>query len=135
MHGKNDSIQAAGNLIEILGPYLLAYQFSDIGNAYGLSRVSARLPESTEKLSTLCLRYCTRFLLDGNEEVGEQYFHLSAALSLRIKKNPLYNKIKDYWDSSVSEKAQICEQLKIEDNLVTRKVSYDPPKGSETLHC
>ena len=133
VHGENDSIQAAGSLVEILGPALLAHQFSEIGNAYGLSNVSARLPEAIEKLSSLCLRYCTRFLLDGDETIGEQYFNLSAALSLHIKKDPLYKKIRNYWGSSTNQKSKICEDLKKEANLVTRRISYDPPQNSVDL--
>lgn len=130
LHGNNDSLQAAGNLIEIIGPLLLTQQFAETAMVYGLEPVSRRLPEAKQKLSSLCLRYCARFLVDGEEEIAKQYFHLAAALSLTTKADPLYGKIDCYWDSPVAQRRQICADLQQEKNLMTRKVSHDPPTGS-----
>ena len=133
LHGENDSLQAAGSLIEIIGPFLLAHQFAEIASSYGLNKVSARLPEAKEKLSSLCLRYCTRFLLNGDEKTGQQYFYLSAALSLSIKDEPLFKVIQSYWESSNLQKKVICDRLQNETSLITRTVSYEPPPGSLDL--
>ena len=130
LHGANDSQEAAGNLIEIIGPFLLNYQFAEIASSYNLSKVVKRLPKATDKLSQLCLRYCVRFLIEGNETIGEQYYHLAAALSLNIKFDKTFDKITDYWASDEREKKNIIKDLEKEVNLVTRKISYDPPPGS-----
>lgn len=130
LHGANDSQYAAGNLIEIIGPFLLHYQFADIARAYNLPKVVDLLPKATDKLSNLCLRYSARFLIDGNELIGEQYYHLAAALSLKTKLDKTFDKITEYWTSDEKEKKNIIKDLEKEANLVTRKISYDPPPGS-----
>lgn len=130
IHGDNDSLQAAGNLIEIIGPYILHRQFIDIANSYNVKGIKEKLPAATEKLSQLCLRYCSRFLINGDQDIAEQYFHLAAALSIKIKNDKIFSKINSFFSSNKDRKKKIIAELKKESNLITRKISYDPPQGS-----
>ncbi len=130
LHGENDSQFAAGNLIEIIGPFLLHYQFADIASSFNLDNVVNKLPEATFKLSKLCLRYSARFIVDGNEIIGEQYYHLAAGLSLEIKKDKTFVTISKYWISNKKEREQILKHLIEDIHLLTRKISYNPPPGS-----
>lgn len=133
IHGGNDSLNAARNLMEVIGPYILNYQFAETARGYNLTKVFQRLPMATEKLAHLCLRYCVRFLIEGNEEMAEQYFCLSAAISLKVKDDRVFKLIERYWECGTEERAGIKAVLVEESNLVTRAVSYEPPPGSVTI--
>ena len=130
LHGKNDSLQAANDLIEIIGPYLLHRQFADMAKPIHFDKVIERLPAATEKLAELCLRYCIRFLTTGKEDTGKRYYHLSVALTNVIEVNPTFQKLSGYWSASETDKKDILNGLQQEKKLVTRQVSYDPPPGS-----
>ena len=130
IHGENDSLNAAGNLIEIIGPFILHYQFAEIARSYNLRKAEERLPAATEKLSLLCLRYCARFLIEGKDQIGEQYFHLSQALCPAVIKNSIYEDIFKYWSSNTDDKKKIIDTLSATVNFITRKISYNPPAGS-----
>ena len=130
LHGANDSHVAAGNLMEIIGPFLLHRQFSEIARSRGMQGVIDNLDKATEKLSQLCLRYCTRFLSDDMLDVAERYFRLALALSLNIKSEPTYAKIKKFWKANDQERRIILDELKVGQNLMNREVSYSPPAGS-----
>jgi len=133
LHDENDSLKAAGNLLEILGPYVLNQQFAETAGTYGLAGVRARLPESVEKLGKLCLRYCGKFLIAGDEATGERYFHLSTALFPGIKSEPSHTFISAYWEGSATTRSTILGKLKSEQNFISRQVSYSPPEGSINL--
>ena len=133
LHDENDSLKAAQHLIEIIGPYVLNQQFAETARAYNLAGVEKRLPASIEKLGNLCLRYCTRFLLGGDEATGERYYHLASALSPAVKSGRIHSLLTDYWDASKASKQSILENLRAELNFLAREVSYPPPDGSVPL--
>lgn len=60
-------------------------------------RCEKRLPASIEELGNLCLRYCTGFLLGGDEATGERYYHLASALSPAVKSGRIHSLLTDYW--------------------------------------
>jgi len=130
LHGENDSLRASENLLEIIGPFLLHHQFADTARNFMMKKPYERLSSATEKLSSLCLRYCTRFLINGDESIAEQYFHLAIALSLEVKKTEIFKNINQYWNLDDAGRNKIVKKLKNEANLVSRKTSYDPPPGS-----
>lgn len=131
LHSANDSFAAAANLIEVLGPFMLAKQFAEIADQYGFSKASARLPEAIDKLSKLSLRYCARFLTTNKdkEEDAFKYFHLALALNPETRNDSTFKEIEGYWTADAKHKKAIVKKLESTANLVTRKVSYDPPSG------
>ncbi|MEI7811971.1 MAG: glycosyltransferase [Ignavibacteria bacterium] len=130
LHLQNDSFNAAKNMMEVIGPYVLQHQFADTANVYKLKNVMERLPKSIEKLSQLCLRYCARALLGKDERNSLRYFYLAGALMPEITSEPIFIKLQEYWKADDSKKKEIIEFLNTTDNLTTRSVSYDPPQGS-----
>jgi len=130
IHGDNDSLNASENLLEIIGPYILQHQFSDIGNAFNMPGVSARLPESIDKLGALSIRYCVRYLLEENEGTAKRYFHLALAVSPKVSDNDNFQKLKKYWLVDDAGKDEILNEFKEKNNFLTREVSYSPPEGS-----
>jgi len=133
IHSQNDGLRAADNLVEIIGPYILQHQFAETASTYNHTKVVERLPASLEKLSRLALRYCVRFLASDYEQQASRYFHLSLAIMPGIRKDPIFNRIDEYWTASPSKRKEIVQSLESTDNLTTRSVSYDPPPGSVPL--
>ncbi len=135
LHKANDSFSAAGNLMEILGPYVMQHQFADTAaHRDNMQKTVDRLPASLTKLSNLCLRYCTRGILDNKEKDAIRYFYLSIAIDPDIRTNPDFILLKNYWDATENERGKIVNELKAKNNFVTRAVSYDPPPGSIPLY-
>ncbi len=132
LHGENDSQQAAGNLIEILGPYLLHQHFNEVADAMGISKVNNRLLSSRKKLSSLCFRYATRFLISGGYDLGEQYYYLGLALFPKIRNEKIGVLLNNFWKFP-GRRDEILNQLQEEANLVERRISYQPPPGSVTI--
>ncbi len=130
LHSKNDSLRAAGNLMEVIGPYVLNQQFALIASINDMQKVTDRLPSSLEKLSHLCLRYCIRALLSKNATEAHRYFHLSIAISPTIIEDEQFKKLDSYWTSNEDIKKKIIDTLTLTDNFITRTISYKPPIGS-----
>lgn len=130
LHSDNDSLRAAGNLMEVIGPYVLNQQFALIASINDMSKAASRLPDSLDKLGKLSLRYCIRALLSKDNYAALRYFHLSVAITPTIIEDEIFKKLELYWSAGEEEKLQIVNTLSSTDNFVTRTVSYDPPNGS-----
>lgn len=130
LHSHNDFFHAAGNLMEVIGPYVLQHQFAEMASVYNLTKVVDRLPQSLDKLSKLCLHYCVRALCNNDEKCAIRYFHLSVAISPNITSDITFKRLQEYWSSDALEKSILLTSLKSTDNLTTRSVSYEPPPGS-----
>lgn len=133
IHSQSDSYSAAEKLLEVIGPFVLKYQYAEIASQFNMTEVVNRLPESLAKLGHLSLRYCLNFLARGNERCALRYFHLGAAILPEIMDDAVYKKLRKYWDSEGTERNVILKSLLGTDNLATRSVSYDPPAGSIPL--
>ncbi|WP_135076073.1 glycosyltransferase family A protein [Terasakiella sp. SH-1] len=130
IHGKNDSLSAADNLMEVIGPYVLSHQFVELAKLHGMDKVVDRLPEAVEKWGLLALRYSVRAIRKNDEKNAKRYYHLAAALAGDLEEDPIFQKLTSYWGSVAEEKAVILEELVNTDNFLTRTVSYAPPPGS-----
>ena len=129
----NDSIGAAKDLIEILGPYVLHRQFTEIARPFEAAKVIDRLPAATEKLSQLCLRYSIRSIMGNELDLAYRYLHLSVAVWSGIQDNSDFKDLQKYRLAGKDEKKLIYQRLKEKSNLETRSVSYEPPPGSIPL--
>ena len=134
IHAMNDSIGAAKDLIEIVGPYVLHRQFTEIARPAKATKAIERLPAATEKLSQLCLRYSIKSIIWDEPELASRYLHLSVAVWTGIQNNPDFKDLHDYMLAGEDEKDIIYQRLKEKSNFETRNVSYDPPPGSISLH-
>jgi len=130
IHGLSDTSQADANLMPVIGLYVLNHQFADIAGVRNLKKVTARLPQSLDKLASLAVRYSVRSLLAGNEQAAQKYFYLAVAINPTLTQDPAWKQLKDYWTADASAKASMLDQLRNSDNLATRTISYDPPPGS-----
>jgi len=133
IHGENDSLSAAANLLEVIGPYVLQHQFADSAEAFKMDKVIERLPASLEKLAHLSLRYCIRSLTNKDFKLAKRYFYLSFAISSEIEEHETSLKLQRYWSAGEDEKESILGSFHQTNDLVTRMVSYEPPEGSTPL--
>ena len=106
LHSQNDSFRASETLIEIIGPYVLQYQYADISSHYPhMTKVAERLKPSINKLATLSLRYCVRLLNSGKETSALRYYHLAAAINPEILVDRVFMALSRCWAATADEKA------------------------------
>ena len=131
VHQQSESTDLDGNLLQCVGEYVLLHQLVDIAENYDhMEKARYRLQPGIEKLGRLCMRYCVRFLIAGDETVASRYFHLAYAIYPEIHSDPTYDELTHYWSSSSSQRENILAFLMQKTNLEKRTVSYPPPKGS-----
>lgn len=133
IHGENDSLAAADNLMEVIGPYVLQHQFADTATNFGEQKVVERLPASIAKLAMLSLRYCIRALVCRNEILAKRYFHLALAMNVEVENDDVFKELDRYWKASKDDKVCILNKLNSTDGLVYRDISYDPPENSRPI--
>lgn len=130
LHGKNASFSAATDLMEVIGPYVLNHQFSELASCHGYHKVTERLPASIEKIAKLAIRYSARNILNNEERTAFRYFRLSEAIFPEIIADTSFALIATYFSANQQKKSQIMNTIKDSDCLVTRTISYSPPPNS-----
>jgi len=136
VHSDSDSTSISGNLLEAFGQYILPHLFAEMAvRGDNMGKAIGRLPTALEKLGRLCLRYCIRALIAGDELCARRYFHLSAAIFPDIDSVPTFRQLSDYWGADVKKREGIVEALLSLENFTTRTISYPPPSGSINIEA
>lgn len=131
VHQGSDSSPLEDNLLQCMGEYVLLHQLADIaGNHEHMQSACERLQPAINKLGSLCLRYCLRCLLRGDDFGAGRYLHLSAAIFPEICADSTYLELTRYFASGPQAREEVLDGLKCKANLTTRTVSYPPPPGS-----
>ncbi|MBK9446527.1 MAG: glycosyltransferase [Betaproteobacteria bacterium] len=133
IHSASDGIAIDNNLVQGVGQYMLALQFAEMAESYGLTKPKQRLNVAIEKVGRICLRYCSNFLSQDNETTALRYFHLAQALFPGIVTDENFIRLKTWWETDAAEvntKQQLLAALSEQADLTTRRVSYAPPPGS-----
>lgn len=145
VHGHNDASQATQYLMDVLGAYVMNFDFQEKANALNLPEISNRLDASIEKNANLALRYAIDSLKKQNIILAERYVHLAFALHPDVQLNQLYQELLAFFneihlkDSNLDSKQpngsiqKKIEKIIASTNGVTRSISYDPPEGSLAL--
>lgn len=134
VHPNSDGSAIDQNLLQCFTQYVLAHQFSDIASNHGhMSQTVKRLPEALNKIGALCLRYCLRFLITGDQTCAKRYFYLAQAISPEISKNEQFILLEQYWDNNETDKESILNKIAQLPNLAARSISYPPPQGSKSI--
>lgn len=131
-HGGNDGVQATENLMDVLGAYVMNYDFQEKAQSLGLTEVAERLQPSILKNARLALRYCVSALEQDNDLLARRYFHLAFALAPSVSEDALYVTLQQYWSAQPPAhdlRHQIIEQYASKGRLA----SYAPPEGSIRL--
>jgi len=122
IHGINQSLEANSNLMEIIGPYVLNFQFAELARPFGFSKVTDKLEPAKHKLSTLALRYSRRAFHFGHLRLATQYLHLSAAIDPDSKDSAEYT----YLNSLISGDGPLELSSELPSLEFQRTTSYDP---------
>ncbi len=131
VHPDSEGAGIDANLIQCVGQYILAHQFAEMASNSGLTKAAGRLEISVEKVGKLCLRYCARFLLIGDEATALRYFHLAQAIVPKVIEDDAFQRIQNYWQQSDgASRTETLGALRNQFNLAVRSDSYPAPPGS-----
>lgn len=129
IHGQNQNLVAADDLMEAIGFYVLNIQFVDKAAQHGIPDLQKNFNKSVEKISELCLRYALRGLVAGNYDQGKRYFHLSRAFTADQSKNEFASELQEIFDNL--QEPDITDKIanvSKKQGRISRSVSYDPPE-------
>jgi len=131
IHGLNDNLDIAKNLVEVIGPYIANIEFELIGKDrnYPLKNTG----KWVEKLASLALRYSYRALTDEDTVLAERYFYLSLAISPQSSDSNTHILISKAINGATKERYEALEALKNLLSLHKRATSYSPPFGATPL--
>lgn len=130
VHKKSDSNTTKENLLEVIGPHLLNFYFIEISNHNPI--IVAKSADAVKKLASLSLRYSTIFLMENDESISRQYFLLAQVFDKDVTKMAEYGLLLEYFENRKS-KENVITELRMFDNLTSRKISYQPPPGSKKI--
>ena len=130
VHGGSDGSAIDNNLIQGMGQYALALQFAEMAATHGIEKPVARLDAAIEKVGRLCLRYCTRFLLENKEDIALRYLHLAQAIFPGVVGDAGFPELQAYFAASTGERQRTLARLAADSANTVRRVSYAPPPGS-----
>lgn len=132
VHTENDAIQATENLMDVLGSYVINFDFQEKAEALNLPEVADRLEASIEKNATLSLRYSMNALKNQNFTLAERYLHLAFALDPKVKHNPLYETLITFF-ADTENQAGLWKSIATSSSVYKRTTGYAPPEGSMPL--
>lgn len=130
VHAGSDGSAIDNNLIQGMGQYALALQFAEMAATHGVDKPVARLDAAIEKVGRLCLRYCTRFLLENKEDIALRYLHLAQAIFPGVVGDAGFPELQAYFSASTEERQRTLARLAADSANTVRRVSYAPPPGS-----
>lgn len=119
-------------LEEVVASYFLNFEFCDIANHFGYTRVSQRLGSSVERLATLALTYAAESFLADNQAFAKRFYYLAAALSPDIASHAIFKVFSQYWRSCCSAET-LCKSLHAYQAKLTKPALLDPPEDSLPL--
>ena len=129
VHKTNVTSKAVKDLTNSLEHILMIHAFSEIATQLGRPSVSQRLQPALEKLGSMCLRYATQLLREGDAYSARRYLHLAPVLKPDIGEELAWRTL---WKISGLPPAERLVRLNsFEDSIPQKRmVSYDPPEGS-----
>jgi len=131
IHGANDNLDIARNLIEVLGPYIANIEFELIAKERNQNLQNAG--KWHRKLASLALRYSYRSLINGDLVLARRYYYLSMAITQETDDSDANILIERAINGTHVEREAALEALSELPSFRTRSVSYDPPLNASTL--
>ena len=137
IHNQMHTITAEKYMMNIMGAYGLAFEFLDyvrIRAPEYLEKFEEQLPIAIKKHAFTALRYCTRFIIDKEPELAEQYLLLARSIDPSIRRGEVAKKLEEILSETDSKKKiSKLEILKQTPDLITRTISYDPPRPFKAI--
>jgi hypothetical protein len=125
IHGLNDNLDIAKNLVEVIGPYIANIEFELIGK--DRNRSLKNTGKWVEKLASLALRYSYRAVIEDDIVLAERYYYLSLAIAPQSKESSTHLWINKAINGTPQEKHDAREALMTLPSFHTRAMSYEPP--------
>lgn len=125
-HSNNVTNQAIRNLTNSVEHLLMLHAFDHIAESLERPSVRARMRPASEKLGTMCLRYCTQLLRENDPRTAKRYLHLAPVLRPDITDDPVWQAL---WRLSQLDHRECLSGLETLEARMPQKrlVSYDPP--------
>ena len=137
VHNQMHTVTAEKYMMNIMGAYGLAFEFLDyvrIRAPEYLEKFEEQLPIAIKKHAFTALRYCTRFIIDKEPELAEQYLLLARSIDPSIRRGEVAKKLEEILSETDSKKKiSKLEILKQTPDLITRTISYDPPQPFKAI--
>lgn len=137
VHNQMHTVTAEKYMMNIMGAYGLAFEFLDyvrIRAPEYLEKFEEQLPIAIKKHAFTALRYCTRFIIDKEPELAEQYLLLARSIDPSIRRGEVAKKLEEILSETDSKKKiSKLEILKRTPDLITRTISYDPPQPFKAI--
>jgi hypothetical protein len=131
-HTTNTTSQAIKNLTNSIEHVRMLQAFHDIALNLKRPSVCRRLGPALEKLGTMCLRYSTQLLREGDAYTAKRYLHLAPVLRADIREDPGWQTL---WRLAQLDREECLQGLIAFEAGTPQKrlISYDPPEGAIRL--
>ncbi|MDR3671595.1 MAG: glycosyltransferase family A protein [Holophaga sp.] len=131
-HSGNETNHAIRNLTNSIEHVLLIHAFAEMAQSLGRPSVARRLGPAKEKLGTMCLRYCTQLLHEGDAYTARRYLHLAPVLRPDIVDEPSWRTLSRL--SQLPPEDCLPGLMEFEATCPQKRmVSYAPPPGAIRL--
>ncbi len=131
VHNGNETTESENNMTAVMEHYQIIHKIAKVTSQYGYQLPQKRLPESIQKLGSMCLRYGFKMLNTGKISIARKYLNLSKVFDENIEKNEVYQSL--FQAIEGGNAATFNEGLQKNNPVLQRKISYSPPAGSITL--
>jgi glycosyltransferase involved in cell wall biosynthesis len=129
IHAGNETSESEENLLGIFEHYQLINCFKSNAKSFGLEKPVKRYGEAVRKLGSMCLRYTVKMLKANKIDSAKRYINLAPVFDESIVNDKVYIDLKECLELDVEKMKNKLENME----TLTRKVSYEPPDGSEII--
>ncbi|MHC1749829.1 MAG: glycosyltransferase family 2 protein [Cellulosilyticaceae bacterium] len=129
VHSGNETAFSEDNMLGIFEHYQLINCFKSTAETIGFKRVEERYEDAIKKLGSMSLRYATKMLRANKIDICKKYLNLAVVFNETISNSEDYLRLKECLNLNKDELEIRLDEI---DDL-QRKISYDPPIGSENV--
>ena len=130
VHSGNETTESENNMTAVMEHYQIIHKIAKVTSQYGYQLPRERLPESIQKLGSMCLRYGFKMLNAGKISIARKYLNLSKVFDEEIEGNEVYQSLSQALEGGI---AATSKEGLLNNPILQRKISYDPPAGSMDL--
>ncbi|SHJ39611.1 Glycosyl transferase family 2 [Clostridium cavendishii DSM 21758] len=129
VHTGSETSESEENLLGIFEHYQLINCFKNTAESFNLKKPLERYEEAVKKLGSMCLRYTVKMLKANKIDSAKKYLYIAPVFDESIINNKIYIDLKECLELDMKELKNKLEKI----STLTRKISYEPPEGSEII--
>lgn len=127
VHSGNETQISEDTLLASMEHFCIVNSFLSISKTFDMQIPIARFDDAVKKLGSMCLRYAIKMIRAQKEKIASRYLKLALVYDENIDKTEDYQVLLSY----LNRESEAKDKFKIlAEQLIERKKSYDPPKGS-----